>query len=86
MKIFWPVEKMSTEALLKLLEDMSGVSFGIGFFLGIAGLVLVRFAPSNTNQEVIGGLTLAALLAIFLVLQIHLRRKIVPELKKRIQL
>jgi len=85
MKIFWPVENISTEELLDILENFSTGSFWAGVLIGMSSIVLLNFESPSETQELITGICITLLMAILLVLHIHIKRKILPELNKRLR-
>lgn len=84
MKILKPIETISTDQLLKLIENL----FTLAFILGLVGgmsLVLLSISGGVTQRQkgYVGGFA-AILLLLFLVFAARfIRNRIIPEIRNR---
>jgi hypothetical protein len=83
-KIGW-TKKSSNELLLKSIENMIFLALAIGLLCGM-GIVLAGIAikADDTKGYIAGGLTISVLL-FFLILVRTTRKKLIPELKRRLK-
>ena len=84
MKIFRPVDKMSTEMLLKALEQYFAASLAVVSFLAVILILLLKYGGLDPNQVFNLGFASALILLIFLVLHFYARKRLLPEFKKRL--
>jgi hypothetical protein len=86
MKRLKPVEDISTDDLLKLL----GVMFTLAFSVGLLGGMFFAFISvgrgiSKGNEGVIAAFAAILLLLFVLFADRHIRKNVIPEIKRRCQ-
>lgn len=83
-KIDW-TEKSSNELLLKSIESMIILALATGLLCGM-GIVLAGIAvKANDPKGYIGGALAVSFLLFYLVLIRMTRKKLIPELKRRLK-
>lgn len=84
MKLLKPVEGISTDDLLKLL----GGSFTFAFSVGLLGgmfLAFISVAKDKDNKGSIAAFAAIVLLLFVLFADRHIRKNVIPEIKRRCQ-
>ncbi|HKZ41174.1 MAG TPA: hypothetical protein VJ044_09445, partial [Candidatus Hodarchaeales archaeon] len=82
------VGDLPTDTLLRLLEKHIALSFSAGFFTGLSlgiSILLLKKVDTTPLGGILSAVCFTLLLMLFLTIHIHVRKRIVPELRKRFQ-